>query len=190
MTDKPKFDIVIGNPPYGRGASLAVKFLNKAFELSNDVRFVLPRSLRKDSLQNRVSLSFSCVYDETLPASTFQPATSNTKACYQIWQPQTRLKKKLSTTHSDWKDLKWEEKDQAALMVRTQGTRAGVMFTAEEMKQYKCGGGHNHFISASPKVVARLLTLQDELMELGKESNNQESIGRYQIVQLYIKHFG
>jgi hypothetical protein len=74
-------------------------------------------------------------------------------------------------------------------MIRTQGTRAGAMFTAEEMKKYKCGEGHNHFIKASAEVVQRLLSLQDELIEIGKEANNQASIGRSQIVSLYNQRF-
>ncbi len=189
MAETSRFDVVIGNPPYGRAASLAVRFLNKAFELSEDVRFVLPRSLRKASLTNRVNLNFSCVYDETLPLDTFLPDTSNTKACYQVWAYQPRQKVKLITTHSDWTDLKWEQREEASLMIRTQGTRAGAMFTAEEMKKYKCGEGHNHFIKASAEVVQRLLSLQDELIEIGKEANNQASIGRSQIVSLYNQRF-
>lgn len=189
MTETSRFDVIIGNPPYGRAAGLATKFLNKAFELCEDVRFVLPRSFRKLSITNRINLDFSCVYDETLPYETFVPATSNTKTCYQIWKRQRREKVKLASTHPDWTDLKWAQRDEASLMVRVAGTRAGAMFTAEEMKKYKCGAGHNHFIKASPEVVQRLLALQDELIELGKEANNQESIGRYQIVSLYNQRY-
>jgi hypothetical protein len=189
MAETSRFDVIIGNPPYGKGASLAIRFLNKALELCEDVRFVLPRSFRKPAIMNRVNLDFSCVYDETLPYETFVPATSNTKTCYQIWKRQQREKIKLEATHPDWVDLKWEQRDEASLMIRVAGTRAGAMFTAEEMKKYKCGAGHNHFIKASPEVVQKLLTLQDELIELGKEANNQACVGRYQIVALYNQRF-
>jgi hypothetical protein len=189
MTETSRFDVIIGNPPYGNGANLAVKFLNKALELCEDVRFVLPRSFRKPAITNRVNLDFSCIYDETLPFETFVPATSNTKTCYQIWKRQPREKIKLDASHPDWIDLKWEQRDEASLMIRVAGTRAGAMFTAEEMKKYKCGAGHNHFIKASAEVVQRLLSLQDELIELGKEANNQACVGRYQIVALYNQRF-
>ena len=50
-----KFTVAIGNPPYGVGGNLAIKFLNKNAELTDDIRFVLPTSVRKPSSLNKIS---------------------------------------------------------------------------------------------------------------------------------------
>ena len=47
-----KFTLAIGNPPYGVGGNLAIKILNKTSEITDDIRFVLPTSMRKPSCQN------------------------------------------------------------------------------------------------------------------------------------------
>ena len=49
-----KFTLAIGNPPYGVGGNLAIKFLNKTSEITDDIRFVLPTSVRKPSSQNKI----------------------------------------------------------------------------------------------------------------------------------------
>ncbi len=66
-----RFDFIIGNPPYGVAANMAVKFLNKSTELSDDVRMVLPASFQRDSVLNRINLDYELVYDERLPDDTF-----------------------------------------------------------------------------------------------------------------------
>ena len=45
-----KFTLAIGNPPYGVGGNLAIRFLNKTSEVTDDIRFVLPTSVRKQML--------------------------------------------------------------------------------------------------------------------------------------------
>jgi predicted RNA methylase len=65
------FDIVIGNPPYGVAANMAIKFVNKAAEISDDVRMVLPASFQRDSVKNKINTDFALVEDINLPNSTF-----------------------------------------------------------------------------------------------------------------------
>ena len=71
IENQMKFDVVIGNPPYGSGGNDAIKFLNKALEMSNDVRLVLPLSIRKPSSVNKIRLDAVCVDDVDLPDDTF-----------------------------------------------------------------------------------------------------------------------
>ena len=51
------FDVVLGNPPYGKGGNLALKFLNSAgnrIKSDGIVLQVLPQSIRSDTLQNKI----------------------------------------------------------------------------------------------------------------------------------------
>ena len=187
MAIKPKFDIIIGNPPYGNGCSLAIKFLNLSLQLSNDVRFVLPRSVRKDSMLNRISLDAVCVYDELLPSDTFVPATSNTKAVIQHWTPGKRQKVKMVHSHPD---LQWTTSDKADLKIRRIGTNAGGVHLDFRSKG-SLDPNNNHFIKVTSNQVAKnLKSIEDELKAIATDANNQESIGKHEIISTYIKHFG
>ncbi len=42
---------IIGNPPFGRQSSLAIKFIKKSCEFCDSISFILPKSFKKDSLK-------------------------------------------------------------------------------------------------------------------------------------------
>lgn len=56
--------IVIGNPPFGFKASLAVKFFNKAASFADYIAFILPASFMKDSVKNQLDLGFKLVFEK------------------------------------------------------------------------------------------------------------------------------
>ena len=66
-----KFTLAIGNPPYGVGGNLAIKILNKTSEITDDIRFVLPTSMRKPSCQNKIKPYLHCEVDDDLDSATF-----------------------------------------------------------------------------------------------------------------------
>lgn len=74
-----RFTLAIGNPPYGVGGNLAIKFLNKTAEITDDIRFVLPTSMRKPSSLNKIVGHLHCAVDEDLDASTFPGGISAIK---------------------------------------------------------------------------------------------------------------
>lgn len=50
---------IIGNPPFGRQSSLAIKFIKKSCEYCDSISFILPKSFKKDSLKKNISIKFS-----------------------------------------------------------------------------------------------------------------------------------
>jgi hypothetical protein len=44
--------VTIGNPPFGKNASTAIKFMNKCSEFSKIIAFILPKTFKKDSIKN------------------------------------------------------------------------------------------------------------------------------------------
>ena len=65
-----RFTLAIGNPPYGVGGNLAIKFLNKTAEITDDIRFVLPTSVRKPSSDRKSTrLNSSHVSESRMPSS-------------------------------------------------------------------------------------------------------------------------
>ena len=63
---KDKKILVIGNPPFGVQNNLAIAFFNRSAEFADTIAFILPKSFRKQSVQNRLSLDFSLVMDTEL----------------------------------------------------------------------------------------------------------------------------
>lgn len=97
--------LVIGNPPFGRVSSLAVKFFNHSAEWANVIAFIVPRTFRRPSIQNKLDKRFHLIYDEEIPTNPccFTPKMM-VKCCFQIWEKK-KLERpyiELQTKHKDW----------------------------------------------------------------------------------------
>ena len=56
--------LVIGNPPFGRISSIAVKFFNKSATFADCIAFIIPRTFKRVSIQNKLNLNFKLIYNE------------------------------------------------------------------------------------------------------------------------------
>ena len=181
-----KFSMVIGNPPYGNRASLAIRFLNKSLELSDTVDMVLPLSFKKASIQNSVDKYAECVLDEELPANTFP---NGIRAVRQTWVKSDKPRElhRLPTTHKDFDFVKYEDRFTADCMIGAVGSGpSGKVFT-ENFTHYQCR--HNFIKVSSPEVLQRLVDLGPELRELSKQQNGRGGVCKSDIVLLYEKTY-
>ena len=82
---------VIGNPPFGRQSSLAIKFIKKSCEFCDSVSFILPKSFKKDSLKKSFPLSFHLIFEIDLPEKSFlvDGVEYNVPSIFQIWEKKT-----------------------------------------------------------------------------------------------------
>jgi len=127
--------ITIGNPPFGKNSSLAVKFFNHAAKFSDAIAFVLPRTFRKDSIINRLNERFHLIYEETVPDNSF---VYNNKpydvwCCAQIWVKKLESRKKIEILNFDTVK-QWFEivaPAQADYSIQRVGGRAGTIRTSD-----------------------------------------------------------
>ena len=79
---------VIGNPPFGRQSSLAIKFIKKSCEFCDTLSFILPLSFKKDSLRAKVPSQFHLVTEITLPKKSFiiDEHEHDVPCVFQIWE--------------------------------------------------------------------------------------------------------
>jgi predicted RNA methylase len=79
---------IIGNPPFGRQSSMAIKFIKKSSEFCNSISFILPKSFKKDSLRKHFPLQFHLIHEEDLPEKAFliDGAEYNVDTVLQIWE--------------------------------------------------------------------------------------------------------
>jgi hypothetical protein len=83
----PKIHI-IGNPPFGRQSSLAIKFIKKSCEFGNSISFILPKSFKKQSLKNKFPLHFHLLFEMDLPENSFlvEGIEHDVPCVFQIWE--------------------------------------------------------------------------------------------------------
>ena len=79
---------IIGNPPFGRQSSLAIKFIKKSCEFCDSISFILPKSFKKDSLKNKIPLNFHLIVENDLPEKSFlvDGIEHDVPCIFQIWK--------------------------------------------------------------------------------------------------------
>jgi len=82
---------IIGNPPFGRQSSLAIKFIKKSCEFCDSISFILPKSFKKDSLKKTFPLNFHLIFEIDLPDKAFlvDGLEHNVPCIFQIWEKKT-----------------------------------------------------------------------------------------------------
>lgn len=79
---------VIGNPPFGRQASLASKFIKKSCEFASSISFILPKSFKKDSMKSKFDEAFHLIFEEDVPSNSFivNGKLHDVPCVFQIWK--------------------------------------------------------------------------------------------------------
>lgn len=186
--------LVIGNPPFGRVSSLAVKFFNHAANSASVIAFIVPRTFRRVSVHSKLHKNFWLVDDMDIPTipCAFSPPM-NAKCCFQIWERRTqeRLVEELPTTHEDWDFLSFgplDEKGQptpptgADFAIRAYGGKCGEIKTRNlETLRPKSW----HWIKANISVNQLIDKFEGLNYDVSKDTARQNSIGRAELVRLY-----
>ena len=103
-------DIIIGNPPFGKRASLAIDFINKGLQFSDTVAFVLPIQFDKYLTQKKINDNALLI--ESIPLEkysfTFNNKPYDVRSVFQIWTlrkdmgEDKRKRKAPPTKHEDF----------------------------------------------------------------------------------------
>jgi predicted RNA methylase len=197
--------LVIGNPPFGRVSSLAIKFFNHAAEIcrihGSVIAFIIPRTFRRPSVQNKLDTAYHLVYDEDIPTSpcSFTPNMA-VKCCFQIWERRDEPRAFITqeTHHPDWEFLAMgplDERSQptpptgADFALRAYGGKCGdIIEQGLETLRPKSW----HWIKVNPaKITKNELIARFRQLDYSVSTNTarQNSIGRADLVALYSATF-
>lgn len=79
---------VIGNPPFGRQSSLAIKFIKKSCEFADTISFILPKSFKKDSMKKHFPLNWHLKFEWDIPPNSFlvDDKDYDVPCVFQIWE--------------------------------------------------------------------------------------------------------
>jgi hypothetical protein len=88
---------IIGNPPFGRNSSLAIKFIKKCCMFSRSISFILPKSFKKDSMKKSFEKHYHLIYEIDLPEKSFlvNNIESDVPCIFQIWQYKNEIRQEV-----------------------------------------------------------------------------------------------
>ena len=191
--------LVVGNPPFGRVSSLAVRFFWKAASFSSALAFILPRTFRRSSIQNRLPLSFHLIHDEDIPMEpcSFDPPMM-AKCCFQIWEKreEERVPVALPTTHPHWTFLSMGPKDAEGQPTPPQGADFALRAYGGRVGEMKHEGLQTlrpkswHWIRS--QIPKEILVERFEALayEESLDTARQNSLGKGDLVRLYTEAYG
>jgi hypothetical protein len=189
--------LVIGNPPFGRVSSLAIKFFNHASRWASVIAFIIPRTFRRISVQNKLDTNFHLVFDEDIPTSpcSFSPPMM-VKCCFQIWEKRESRREiiKLPTSHSDWKFLGFGPIDEngqptppegADFAIRAYGGKCGEI-REENLESLRPKSWHWIVANIDKNILKERFANLD--YSNSQNTARQNSIGRSELVSLYTSY--
>jgi len=186
--------LVIGNPPFGKVSSLAIKFFNHASNWATVIAFIIPRTFRRISVHNRLNQNFHLVFDEDIPTNpcSFTPQMM-VKCCFQIWEKREEKREfhDLPTSHIDWDFLDFGPKDSngqptppdgADFAIRAYGGKCGeiVKINLQTLRPKSW-----HWIKSNIDTTLLINRFKNLDYSLSFNTARQNSIGKGELVRLY-----
>ena len=190
--------LVIGNPPFGKVSSLAVKFFNHSAEWCSVIAFIVPRTFRRISVQNRLNLKFHLIHDDDIPTDpcSFSPPMQ-VKCCFQIWEKQDQGRDiiKLNTEHPDWEFLSHGPLDSKGQPTPPIGADFAILAYGGKCGRIVTDDLHTlrpkswHWIKSNINLAELIERFSSLDYSLSKDTARQNSIGRGELVWLYSESY-
>lgn len=174
--------ITLGNPPFGKNSSLAVKFFNKCAKHSQIVAFIVPKTFKKQSIISKLDSSFHLEYSEDLPEYSFEleGESYNVPCVFQIWRRKD-IQRELIKSKTKHIDFIFCTKEKANFAIQRVGANAGRI-----KDEFSSVANQSHyFIAASNEVKARLKNIDWNTVKYNTAGN--PSIAKVELIDLYIK---
>ena len=191
--------LVVGNPPFGRISSLAMKFFNHAAHWASGIAFIVPRTFRRISVQNKLNAHFHLEYDIDIPMEpcSFTPPIA-AKCCFQIWRRRAELRETVAmpTVHPDWDFLGFGPLDTDEQPTPPDGADFALLAYGGQCGRIVSTGlgalrpKSWHWIRSNIDVEVLRARFQTLDYTVGGNTARQNSIGRGELVRLYMEAYG
>ena len=176
---------IVGNPPFGRQSSLAIKFIKKSVTYCDSISFILPKSFKKESLKKHFPLNFHLVYEYDLPVNSFivDNKEHDVPCVFQIWIKKD-IHRKVATKLIP-KNYKFVKKDEIHdISFRRVGFNAGDIYkeTSSKSKQ------SHYFIKFDNELTEELFTkLKNIEYECKNNTCGPKSISKQELMKEFNK---
>lgn len=184
-----RFTLAIGNPPYGVGGNLAIKFLNKTAEITDDIRFVLPTSVRKPSSLNKIVGHLHCVLDEDCDPKCFPGGINAVKQHWEV-KNSSRFARgvgeiPMMREHPDFEFLPYERRDEADVFVGEYGCGPSGRVKTENFTHY--AKGHHFLRCRDLTVVQNMVEFADKFRAAATQCNGRYHFGKNDLITTYTR---
>ena len=174
---------VIGNPPFGRQSSLAIKFIRHSCLFCNSISFILPKSFMKESMKYKVPLNFHLVSEIELQNDAFyvNGDSYNVPCIFQIWVRKNILREKpKKLIPNKYQFVK--KQDPHDIAFRRVGVYAGKIYKNTIDKSVQS----HYFIKFDEKITDELYNKLSNIdFTDGSKTVGPKSISRQELIKLY-----
>jgi predicted RNA methylase len=180
---------IIGNPPFGRQSSLAIKFIKKCCQFASSISFILPKSFKKDSMKKRFTNNYHLIHEIDLTDNSFlvNGIESNVPCVFQIWEYKTTLR--TTITKLEPLDFKFVKKtDTPDISFRRVGVNAGTIMKEIDDKSEQS----HYFIKLITNEDTDLNETIEKLKQIKFDFNNTvgpKSISKQELILEFNKLF-
>jgi hypothetical protein len=179
---------VVGNPPFGKNASLARRFFDHAANFADVIAFILPRTFEKPMFINRLNRHMHLVSSTVLDDCSFEFAGEpySVPTSFQIWERRVALRPLAEATRSH-DDFEFVAQPVGDFAFQRVGARAGLV-SVEGLR--KSPQSH-YFLRAnmcSHTLLNRLRSI--DWAPIKHRTAGNPSIGKAELVDAYKEAFG
>jgi len=184
--------LMIGNPPFGRGKTpLAVRFFNRAADFASVqcIAFIVPKSFRKDSVQDRLNLNFHLVKEVEIPRNsfTFRGQDYPVHCIIQVWERGATPRQRAVVHHPNGRYRFLNANGLPAadvIVIKRVGTRAGYCWLAPWLT-LDCGysPGAHFFVHSSEMPAAMLFGALKQVRWSKDNTLGQPSLTKNEVVR-------
>lgn len=181
--------MVIGNPPFGKNAAMAIEFVNHAFLFADTVCFIVPRTFNKASVQERlVNRAFHLVYCENVQknAFSFNGKPYDVPCSFHIWKKMEdvppRPEYRALSTHPDFQFV--SKPGEGVFAIQRVGTNAGRIKTGHAATNASAQS-HYYIKPVHKDVLDRMTLLHLELSPFKFQTAGCPSISKDELIRLY-----
>ncbi|MDH2329084.1 hypothetical protein QCN27_19750 [Cereibacter sp. SYSU M97828] len=176
--------LVIGNPPFGKNASLAIKFIQHATTFATVIAFILPRTLRKASAIKRIDRHWHLVSDTDIESDAFikNGKVKSVSCCLQVWERRDYPRAEINAPR-EHADFVFTTREDADFAVQRVGANAGRLKTIAT-----AGANASHYFvravgCTSEELWERFALIDFDVVRFETVAN--PSIAKTELVELY-----
>jgi len=178
-TDKPILSL--GNPPFGKNASLAIKFFNHCSLVSDYIAFIVPLSFNTHSIENRLNPHFHNIANLEIDfnAFIFKNKEHSVPTIFKIYKRENYKREIKKVEYIKELDFVKDHKE-ADIIIRRVGVKAGYISNTKSPSS-------NYFLKCSEKIKKIITENQEKLNLLAKSKGVMPSLSKYELIEFVKK---
>jgi len=176
---------ILGNPPFGRQSSLAIKFIKKSCQFCSSISFILPKSFKKDSLKKTFPLNFHLLFEMDLPEKSFlvNNKEHDVPCIFQIWIKKT-YDREITEKLEPHNFIFVKKTDNPSISFRRVGVNAG---TIDVNSSNKSSQSHYFIRFTNTNNLAKNLDLLKSIVYDFNNTVGPKSIGKQELIKEFNK---